>query len=94
MSIEKTPNQEGYGPAIKELIKQLGILNIDANFEDDGEEPKLVTLDGALTTMDIAGGDEEIEFMVSRIQNQFPNLHFTYTREGVISVSSKEPTIH
>lgn len=68
--------------------------NIKSNFEDDGKEPKLVILDGALTTMDNAGGDEVIEYVVARMQKQFPNLNFKYDREGVISVYTKEITFH
>lgn len=92
MSNESIKSSEPLAQVLRALIRELGILNIKANFNEDGELPALISLDGILDSTEPGNAtDEEIEYLVNKMKRDFKNFNFTYNQQGVIAVM---PVIH
>lgn len=92
MSTESIKTPEPLTEAVRVLIRELGLLNINANFNDDGELPALISLDGILDSTESGNAtDEDIEYVVSKMKRNFKNFNFTYDKQGTIAVM---PTVN
>ena len=92
MSSESINSPEPLAEALQILIRELGLLNINANINEDGELPILISLDGILDSTEPGNAtDEEIEYVVSKMKRNFKSFTFTYDKQGVIAVM---PVIH
>jgi 23S rRNA G2445 N2-methylase RlmL len=94
MSLEKQATPETVTTVAHELSRRLAFQNIRAVVHDDGEEPRLIALDGALDNTEPAGNDTDIELVLNQMQKLFPQFTFTYDREGSIAIHNKPYQTH
>jgi hypothetical protein len=87
MPNESIKSPEPLGEALRALIRELRLININANFNHDGELPALISLDGVIDSTEPGNAtDEEIECVVNIMKRDYKNFHFTYDKQGAIAV--------
>lgn len=92
MSSESIKSAEPLAAALQTIVRELGLLNINANYIDDGELPVLITLDGVLDSTEPGNTtDEDIEYVTNKMKRDFKNCNFTYDKQGTIAVM---PIVH
>jgi len=94
MSLENLSSNETLTTVSNELSRRLAYQNIRAVVHDDGEEPRLLALDGALDSTEPAGNDDDIELVLNQMQKLFPQFTFTYDRQGSIAIVNKPQQTH
>ena len=91
MSSESIKSPESIEVAIKALQTELGRLNIKADYDDDKVLPALITFDGNLDiTEDANASDEDIEYVITKMNRDFKAFDFTYDKQGAVTVMPKE----
>ena len=91
MSSESIKGPETLEVVTKAVIRELGLLNINASFEDDEVFPALIELEGRLdSTVHGQGNAEEIQYVVDKMNRTYRGYEFAYDDQRLVTVMPKE----
>lgn len=80
MATETIKSPEPQSVALRTLIRELGLLNINARVIDDGEIPVRISLDGVLDSTELGNATpEEIEYVIAKMKREYRNFNFLRT---------------
>lgn len=94
MSSESIKSPETLEVVTKAVIRELGLLNINASFEDDEVFPALIELQGSLdSTVYGQGNDDDIKYVVDKMNRTYRGYEFAYDGQGLVTVMPKETPV-
>jgi hypothetical protein len=88
--MESPKGPESLTETVALLIRELGLLNIKATYENDEVFPALIVFEGKMdTTETTVATEEDIKYVITKMTRDFRGFEFAYDGQGAITVMPK-----
>jgi hypothetical protein len=88
--MESIKGPESLEDTVALLMRELGLMNIKTTYEDDRVLPAIVAFWGRLDETETTNvSDDDIEYVISKMNRDFRGFDFAYDGQGAITVMPK-----